>query len=227
MIDLKLIFRDPSLRIFLAMPLIILLVVLVALPMLVDSYEGVQRFVPIVLMGATIQTSTMFAFIYGMVLIHEKDIQVSKIYGILPVSKTGFVTTRLVFPFAISSMATFILLFTQPFYSFSILSMLLLAILCGSVAPIMTLLVSIISKNKMEGLTWFKLINLILTIPLVAFFISKFGALFGVIPSYWAFEMLDKMIGNEPYLLPFFIGLAFSILLLLLCVKRFSKVHFL
>lgn len=225
--DFKLIFRDPSLRVFLAMPLLILGLVIVALPMLVDSYNGVEEYVPIVLMGATMQTSTMFGFIYSMVLINEKDIQVAKVYGILPVSKIGFVASRMLVPFAISSVITFILLVIQPFYSFSFLSMALLAVLCGLLAPLLTLIVSTYSKNKMEGMTWFKFVNLLVSVPLAAFFISKYTIFFGVIPTHWAFQTLDKMILGENYVLPLFIGLGFVSALLYFMIKRFARVHFL
>jgi fluoroquinolone transport system permease protein len=225
--DFKLIFRDPSLRIFLAMPLLIFILVLVALPLLVDSYAGVAKYVPIVLMGATVQTSTMFGFIYSMVLVHEKDIQVAKVYGVLPVSKIGFVASRLLIPFIISTVTTFFLLVVQPFYSFSLLPMVLLAILCGLLAPLLTLLVSIFSKNKMEGMTWFKLVNFLISVPLAAFFTSKYAAFFGIIPSHWAFQTLDKMILGEDYFLPVFIGIAFISTLLILMGKRFARVHFL
>src|SRR3989338_2083089 len=168
--DFKLIFRDPSLRIFLVMPLLIFATVLLALPWVVESFEGAEKYVPIVLMGATMQSSTMFGFIYSMVLINEKDIHVARVYGILPVSKIGFVASRLVFPFALSTGTTFALLAVQPFYTFSLVSMALLAILCGLLAPLLTLLVCIMSKNKMEGMTWFKFINLLISAPLAAFF---------------------------------------------------------
>ena len=225
--DFKLIFRDPSLRVFLVMPLLIFVIVLGALPLLVDSYSGVDKYVPIVLMGATMQTSTLFGFIYSMVLINEKDIHVAKVYGILPVSKTGFVASRLVIPFAISTLTTFFILVAQPFYSFSLLSMALLAILCGLLAPLLTLLVSIYSKNKMEGMTWFKFANLLVSVPLAAFFISKHTVFFGAIPTHWAFQTLDKMILDENYFLPVFIGIAFVSALLIFVIKRFARVHFL
>ena len=224
--DFKLIFRDPSLRVFLVMPLLIFAIVLVALPLLVASYSGVDKYVPIVLMGATMQTSTMFGFIYSMVFINEKEIQVAKVYGILPVSKTGFVTSRLVIPFTISTLTTFLMLVAQPFYSFSLLSMALLAILCGLLAPLLTLLVSIYSKNKMEGMTWFKFVNLLVSVPLAAFFIAKYTVFFGVIPTHWAFQTLDKMILDENYFLPVFIGIAFVSALLIFVIKRFARVHF-
>ena len=225
--DFKLIFRDPSLRVFLVMPLLIFVIVLGALPLLVDSYNGVNEYVPVVLMGATMQTSTMFGFIYSMVFINEKEIQVAKVYGILPVSKTGFVTSRLVIPFTISTFTTFLMLLVQPFYSFSLLSMTLLAILCGLLAPLLTLLVSIYSKNKMEGMTWFKFANLLVSVPLAAFFISEYTVFFGVIPTHWAFQTLDKMILDENYFLPVFIGITFVSALLIFVIQRFARVHFL
>lgn len=225
--DFKLIFRDPSLRVFLIMPVLIFIIVLGVLPALVNSYNGVGEYVPIVIMGATMQTSTMFGFIYSMVLINEKDIQVAKVYGILPVSKTGFVASRLVIPFVVSALMTFLMLVTQPFYSFSFLSMALLAILCGLLAPLLTLLVSIFSKNKMEGMTWFKFANLLVSVPLAAFFISKYTVFFGVIPTHWAFQTLDKMILDQNYFMPVFIGIAFVSALLILMIKRFARVHFL
>lgn len=225
--DFKLIFRDPSLRVFLVMPLLIFAIVLIALPMLANSYSGIDKYIPIVLMGATMQTSTMFAFIYSMVLINEKDIHVAKVYGILPVSKIGFVASRLVIPFSISTLMTFFMLVTQPFYAFSFLSMALLAILCGLIAPLLTLLVSIYSKNKMEGMTWFKFANLLVSVPLAAFFISKYTIFFGIIPTHWAFQSLDKMISGEDYSLPLFTGLGFIAILLIFMIKRFARIHFL
>ena len=225
--DFKLIFRDPSLRIFLVMPLLIFATVLLALPWVVESFEGAEKYVPIVLMGATMQSSTMFGFIYSMVLINEKDIHVARVYGILPVSKIGFVASRLVFPFAISTGTTFALLAVQPFYTFSLVSMALLAILCGLLAPLLTLLVCIMSKNKMEGMTWFKFINLLISAPLAAFFIAKYTDVFGVIPTHWAFQTLDRMIHGENYLMPLSIGLGFVAVLLIFIVRRFARVHFL
>ena len=154
--DFKLIFRDPSLRFFLAMPFLIIAFVLFAIPPLVENYEGADRFVPVLLMGSTIQTSTMFGFIYSMVLIHEKDMQVAKVFGVLPVIQSAYISARLLLPFVLSAMTTFALLFLQPFFELSILHILLYSVISGLLCPILTLLVTILSKNKMEGMTWFK-----------------------------------------------------------------------
>jgi len=225
-IDFKLIFRDPSLRIFLVMPFMVFAIILLVLPILVEQYEGVETFVPIVLMGATMQTSTMFGFIYSMVMIHEKDIEVAKVYGVMPVSKMGYVASRLVVPFIISTLMTFILLVWQPFYELSILPMILLSMLCGLMTQVLSLLVTVLSKNKMEGMTWFKLANLLVTIPLLAFFISKYTFAFGIIPTHWAYQGLNNMIEGESCWTSLSIGFIFSLGLIYLLLKRFAKVHF-
>lgn len=224
--DFKLIFRDPSLRIFLMLPLLIFAIVLLGLPTLVQSFEGVERFVPIVLMGATMQTSTMFGFIYCMVLIHEKDIGVAKVYGVLPVSKMMYVASRLMIPFLVAVLFTFVLLVIQPFFILNGFQMLTLSMLCGLLGPMLALGVTILSKNKMEGMTWFKLINLLVTIPLVAFFVEKVTNLFSIIPSHWAFQALDRMVNGENPYLYLSIGFVYSILILIILIRLFARRHF-
>ena len=172
------------------------------------------------------QTSIMYGFIYSMVLIHEKDIQVARVYGILPVSKTGFVLSRLVIPFSISSTITFLLLLIQPLYTLALLPTVFLSILCGLMAPILTLSVSILSKNKMEGMTWFKLVNLLVSLPLAAFFVPDFAIFFGIIPSHWAFQSLHELIHGESALIPLIVGIIYALVVLALLVFRFAKVHF-
>ena len=75
-------------------------------------------------------------------------------------------------------------------------------------------------------MTWFKFVNLLVSVPLAAFFIAKYTVFFGVIPTHWAFQTLDKMILDENYFLPVFIGIAFVSALLIFVIKRFARVHF-
>lgn len=224
--DFKLIFRDPSLRVFLALPLLILVLVTLGLPALIEKYPIVNDYASYVLMGASLQTSTMFGFIYSMVLIHEKDIQVAKVYGVLPVSKMGFISSRQVIPFLLSTLITFLLLQLQSFYVFKIEEVILFSILCGIFAPLLTLSVSLLSKNKMIGMTWFKLMNLLVSVPLVAFFISSCSWAFSIIPTYWVFKTLELMTLGESIIMSISIAFIFSISLLYLLIWRFSKSHF-
>jgi fluoroquinolone transport system permease protein len=61
-------------------------------------------------MLASMQGSVAFGFIYSMVLVDEKDTGVAKVYGILPVSQFWFVVFRLIPPFFLATISTFLLL---------------------------------------------------------------------------------------------------------------------
>jgi len=208
------------------MPVLIFAVILLGVPQLIAAFPGLEEYLPVILMGATIQTSTMFGFIYSFVLINEKEIGVAKVYGVLPVSKTGFISSRMVIPFVLSTLMTFALLIVQPFFSLPVIPMILLSMLCGLLAPLLTIIVTILSKNKMEGMTWFKLVNLLVIIPLAAFFIPDYAVLFGIIPTHWAFQMLGEMVAGENWIVGFCFGLGFAVVLLVLGIRRFAKVHF-
>ncbi len=225
--DFKLVFRDPSLRIFLVVPFLAIAVVNMLLPYLIANYQGVVDYIPYVLMAATLQMSTMFGFIYCIVLIEEKDTEVAKVYGILPISKSGFITFRLVIPFMFSTIFAWILLESQPFFSFLIFESLTIAVLAGLIAPFFALVVTVFSKNKMAGMTWFKLFNLLISIPLVAFFTPKgYSGLFGIIPSHWIFQGMNDLILGNSFILHVSIGFLLTILVLSFLINRFSKYHF-
>lgn len=225
--DFKLIFRDSSLRIFLLLPVLVFLVVELVLPRLISQYEIVNEYAPYVLMAATIQVPQMFGLIYGLVFIDEKDTQVAKVYGVLPISKLGFALARLLIPALVSASIAFLLLLTQPFYELSLLANVLLCVLIGILTPIYPLGLSILSKNKLEGMTWIKGFSIILVLPLVAYFIpSAFSPIFAVFPTHWIFQGLYKAIYDEPFFGTMVIGGSYSTLLLVLAVRRFSKTHF-
>ncbi len=223
-VDFKMVFRDPSLRVFLIMPALIFAIVLIFLPYAMDNYQAISDYMPIILMGATVQTSTMFGFIYSMVFIHEKDINMARVYSILPFSKVYFVVARLLFPFVISTILTLLLLLWQPFYAFSFLSMVALSVLCGLVTPILALLVTVLSKNKMEGMTWYKLANLLVAIPLVAYLVPRYEVYFSIFPTHWMYQVLSLMMEGGPTLRTFCIAYIYALLVCWFLLKRFKQV---
>lgn len=107
-----------------------------------------------------------------MVLVDEKDTNVAKVYGILPVSKFWFVVFCLIPPFFLAALATVLLLLFEPFYNLPVISNLAFSALAGLVAPLMILFVAIVAKNKIEAMTWQKLFNIPLYLPITAFFCS-------------------------------------------------------
>ncbi len=225
--DFRLVFRDNSLKIFIALPLLILLVVRYGVPYGADVYEGLREYINVILMLATMQSSIAFGFIYSMVLVDEKDTQVAKVYGILPVSKFWFVVFRLIPPFLLATLATFFLLLVEPFYGLPVISNLVYSLLAGLVAPLMTLFIAVVAKNKIEAMTWQKLFNIPLFLPVMAFFLpAYFSLFFAIFPAFWAYQSFNFLIKGESSWVYLLVGFVHSILLLVLMIKSFTKSHF-
>lgn len=223
--DFRLVFRDDSLKIFIALPLLTLAIIRYAVPYIAGIYEVLQDYIAVILMLATMQGSTAFGFIFSMVLVDEKDTGVAKVYGILPISKFWFVVFRLIPPFVLAAVATFLLLLVEPFYGLPIIPSLVYSMLAGLFAPIMVLFVAILAKNKLEAMTWQKLFNLPLFLPILAFY-APFTIPFAIFPAFWAYQGLNMLINGGNFWLYALIGFAHIILLLLLMIKRFTKSHF-
>ncbi len=225
--DVKMIYRDASLRFFLFVPVLIFLVVLVFLPYLIAHYSGVETFLPIIMMGAVLQTSIMFGFIYAMLFIEEKEVGTAKVYGIVPIAKTTFVIGRLLIPTLLSLLITMALLLAQPFYQFSWGQCLICAFSAALFAPLLSLGVANLSSNRMQGMTWFKILNTIVVAPLLAFFVPSTKMFLAFVPTYWLFSLLDHMVRSISTVLPLVLGLLYMALLGSYLIRRFVQVHYL
>lgn len=225
--DFRLVFRDNSLKIFLFLPLLSLFVIRYVITYIAGIYEGLEAYYNIILMLATMQGSTAFGFIYSMVLVDEKDTNVAKVYGILPVSKFWFVIFRLVPPFLLAMTATFSLLLVEPFYGLSLSANLIYSALAALIAPLMILFIAVVAKNKIEAMTWQKLFNILIVLPVLSFFIPfSLSFVFAVFPTFWAYVALNALIKGESWGIYTVIGCAYGILLIVLLVKRFISSHF-
>jgi fluoroquinolone transport system permease protein len=225
--DFKLVFRDNSLKFFFVFPILNLLVVRYGLPYVAENFVVLKDYILIILMFVANQGSLIFGFIYSMVLIDEKDTNVAKVYGILPVSKFWFVLFRLIAPFIFATLATFLILLVEPFYDISIILNLVYSALAGLIAPMMVLFVAIMAKNKLEGMTWQKLFNIPVTLPVLAFFVpASFSFFFAILPTHWAYQGFNNLIKGESYVFYLFIGFIFNFLLIGTMAQRFSKSHF-
>jgi fluoroquinolone transport system permease protein len=225
--DFKLIFRDNSLKVFILLPLLILVVIRYAVPYVAGVYEVLNKYFNVILMFATMQGSIAFGFIYSMVLVDEKDTNVAKVYGILPVSKFWFVVFRLVPPYFLATLATFLLLLYEPFYGLPPALSFVYSALAGLVAPLMTLFIAIVAKNKIEAMTWQKLFNIPLFLPVLAIFLPfPLSLVFAISPTYWAYQGFNFLIAAEDSRIFLLIGFVHTILVLVLMIKRLNKIHF-
>ncbi|HMS39093.1 MAG TPA: hypothetical protein PKE69_02620 [Pyrinomonadaceae bacterium] len=225
--DFRLVFRDNSLKIFLILPIFILPVVRYGFPYVTEIYSFLREYISILLMFAVMQGAVTFGFIYSMVLVDEKDTNVAKVYGVLPISKFWFVIFRLIPPFLFASLATFLLLLFQTFYDLPLISNLAFSALTGFVAPLMIIFIAIVAENKIEAMTWQKLFSIPLYLPILAFFVPTVVSFFlAIFPTFWVYQGFDSLINGGNFWIYILIGFAHSLLLLAWLVKKFNKLHF-
>lgn len=227
LIDFKLIFRDPSLRTFLFFPVILISLIIWALPVLVTKYDFLIPYLPIFLVVAVIENTQMFCFISSMVLIDEKESDVAKVYGVVPFTKWQFIISRFLIPYFFTVLLNFILLNIQPFYKISLGNNLAISVLTALIVPIYVLSINAIVKNRMQGMVYIKAFNMLVLIPIAAFFVPEtFKHLFGLFPTHWIFQSIDNVTKGIPITSISIIGFIFLGLLLLFVSKQFIKKHF-
>jgi fluoroquinolone transport system permease protein len=225
--DFRLIFRDPTLRIFLILPLAIFIVVDFLLPFLIKEFPVIGKYAPYIVIVAVFETTQMFGFIYSMVLLEEKENEVSKVYGVLPVSKAGFTLSRFIIPVILTTLICWLLLFTQPFYQFSILKGLYFSVVASLLVPTYAIGISLFSANRLEGLVWIKVFNIIVVLPAVAFFVPGiFSDFFGILPTHWFFQSLYGIFTQGDYIMNLTVAGIYSLLLIIITIRIFSRRHF-
>jgi fluoroquinolone transport system permease protein len=227
LLDFKLVFRDPSLRAFLVFPIVLFALVVWGLPNLIEKYDFLQEYLPVFMAVALIENTQLFTFISSMVLIDEKETNVAKVYGILPLTKTQYVVSRLLIPYLITLFLNLILFAVQPFYSVGLLEILLISVLTALVVPVYILGMNAIVKNRMEGMVYIKAFNMLVVLPIAAFFVpTQFKHFFGILPTHWIFQSIANLANGLPIHLMVLIGFIFLGALLWFISKQFIRTHF-
>jgi fluoroquinolone transport system permease protein len=226
--DFKLIFRDSSLRLFLILPLVLFVLIVYLLPILVADYPQIQPYLILFLMVGVIENTQAFCFISTMVLVDEKENNVAIVYGVTPLSKIEYLLSRFLFPFLFTCLLNILLLAFQPFFAMSFSIALIVAFLAAMIVPIYVLAVNTVAINRMQSMVYIKAFNMVVLLPIAAFFVSKeYQIFFGILPTYWLFKIMDNWVLNIPILLPLVICVLFLTVLLALFSTTFLKRHFL
>jgi fluoroquinolone transport system permease protein len=198
--DIRITWREPSTRIFLFMPLVFFCLLQWAGPALMTAYPDLISWTPLILDGIVFQGGLMFGFVTGFLLLDEKDLDLVTVYRVAPVSFGRFLMLKMVFPFFATWIYAIACLGFNPFLRLSGLGLVVTSFHFALITPMGALLVAALGKNKVEGLTWFKFVDLILIVPFLGFFLPKaWSKLFwifptqGVFDALWAWNAGDKL----------------------------------
>lgn len=222
--DLKLIYRDKTLLSFLILPIILIFVFKFLTPLLIEKIPMLEEYRTLIAMFASIQTAIMFGFVTSFLILDEKDENVMQVIRVLPISSSYFILYRLLFATVFSSTAAFFMISFTGIANPGTFSAVLLSILYGLTAPTISLIIATYAKNKVEGMAYFKGVDLLLMLPLASFFVgSSISLVFSILPTYWTFKFYDHSFNGEPSLNYFIIGALFFISLISILIIQFKK----
>ena len=225
--DFKLIFRDSSLKVFLALPIILFALVVFAVPYLADKYDFLVPYLPLILAFAVIENTQTFCFISSMVLIDEKEADVAKIYGVVPLSKTEYIVSRFLIPYLFTFTLNVILFIVQPFFDIGFGDNVLISMLAALVVPVYVLSINSIVRNRMQGMIYIKAFNMLVLLPIFAFFVpEKLKHLFGIFPTHWIFQSVENATQGLPIGFMLTIGFIIFTGMFIYVSRIFIKNHF-
>lgn len=225
--DFKIIFRDPSLKSFLVLPVLLFALILWLVPYLVSEYDFLIPYLPLFLVIAVIENTQMFCFISSMVLIDEKESEVAKVYGIVPLTKFEYLVSRFLIPYFFTVLLNVILFIVQPFFTISLGDNLLISLLAALVVPVYVMGINAIVQNRMQGMVYIKAFNMLVLLPVAAFFVpEKIKHFFGILPTHWIFQSIEMLTQDSSIGFMVGIGFLFFAALLWYTAGLFIRRHF-
>lgn len=190
--DVKQTWRDGSTRIFLLLPIVFFLLLHIAAPALISAYPVVKPYSALLLNSIVFQGGLLFGFVSGFLLLDEKDDETIQVYRISPISIWQFLTLKMAFPSIAAFIYAIISFRFNPILVIDGWKLVIVAFNFALMSPMLALIVSALGKNKVQGLTFFKAIDLFLIAPFLAFFLpERFEFVFRIFPTFWIF--------NAPY----------------------------
>jgi len=223
--DLKNIFRDPSLFMILIVPVIITALLYFGWPWLSNQWPIIVQYKPLILGAFCLISAAMPGMAISFVILDEKDENLIQTLHILPISFSLIIRLRMTIIFLFGVIASTMMLLVSGMISGNELKAPFLAILASAIAPMSACIPAFMAKNKIEGMTWAKMLNFIMVLPLPAFFIQgNLEYLFGIIPSYWIYKSFMLVDNNHFFIFFWSIGILYHAVLLFFTFKWIEKV---
>ena len=208
--DLRNILRDRLLlySAFL-IPLIIIIFTRLVIPWLSENIVPLQQYYSLLFMLFVTTIPMMFGFVTGFMIMDERDENLLTVLRVMPISRSAYLIYRMAFMSVLSFI--YILLFPAltGLIDINLFDYLPIAVLLALFTPVMGLIANIVANNKVQAFAVFKMLGGVFFLPLFAFFINNdLKYIFGVIPNFWTFMALDKLLntGNQDVV---FLGIGF------------------
>jgi len=224
--DLKSIIRDQMLMVaFVVYPAMFILFARFLLPWINDNFYFIQPYYPMFFMLFIMFIPFIFSFVIGFLIIEERDQNLLTALRVTPISRNSYLAYRML----LITLFSFIYVVLSPalmgLVEVNYIAYLPVAVLFTLSTPIYALLVSYFANNKVQGFTMFKMMGILIFLPIFAFMIAdNMKFVLGVIPHFWTFMAMDGVIyTGTPDLLYLGIGYVYHIALIGVLFYLFNR----
>jgi fluoroquinolone transport system permease protein len=192
--DFKNIIRDRSLLIIFAVPLIIAMMLRFLPPIYESYFPEMIRYRALILGVFAVLVSLLAGLFLTFVMLDEKDQSLFPVFRITPFSFEQLTLYRIAVMGATSFIFSIVLIKASGIISMQLYQEILLSATCSLAGPTYSLLILGLAHNKIEGVTYYKLLNTLMAIPIIGLFIDPpFRYLFGIIPYFWVYMAFDTL----------------------------------
>ncbi len=222
--DLKNILRDRTLIIILFIPLMFIALLRIVPPIYESFFPETIIYRPLILAALCLVSTSMAGFLLAFVMLDEKDQHLFQVFQVMPVSFNRLIQYRMGTIIVSGFIFSVILILGSDFVKLSTPEIILFSLLCSLSGPANTLLIVSLANNKIEGMTYFKLLSFFMILPLIALFITHPARLVaGIIPFYWVFASLWEAHTFVERILPLSIGILIHLLYISAALYLFMR----
>jgi hypothetical protein len=222
--DFRNIFRDDILKVLFFVPFVFILMLRFGLPVLLEYAPAVSEYRFLITGALCLVTASFPAYIVSFIMLDEKDEGIFIMYKVLPMSDLKLFIYRVGFQIAFSWVYTLLILMLSDSEDMLLWQKISAALLFSLLPPMITLAAVTFARNKIEGVTIMKLLNFIIFLPVAGFFIDiPWKYLFGIIPFFWSYQIMEVYNNIGMFMLSLGIGIIMHLLVLRLIFAMFIR----
>lgn len=227
--DLRSVVRDPMLAPLLAVPVLVVALLRLGLPPLAGWVQArfavdLTAYAPLLAAGLVVVTiPAMFGAVAGILVLDERDAGTLTALRVTPLGLGGYLGWRVGSAVVAAAVGVVVGLPLSGLFAWAqVPAALGLVVPASLVAPVVALALVALAGDKVAAVAVAKGMNLLLTLPLAAWFVDGPAELaFGILPTYWpvkAFWQVQAGARAWPYVL---VGSAYLLALSIWLVRRF------
>ena len=227
--DYKNIIRDPVLIATIVGPFMMGLFLKYAVPflnqLLLEQMSFELRLYNELIMGMFIMLCPMLiGSMTGFMLLEDHEEGLLQYYATTPLSKSGFLTYRLVIPIILNIGLSYYLVYFPSLISVNILLIVPIILLASLQSIMISLLLVVVCENRVEGLAITKGLGILFIVPIIDhLFDFKLNFILGIFPTYWIPKLIEISNQMNHFTIVLILGFLIYLLYIKLLLIQFHK----